>query len=197
MSPTPVPPATPATPTTPLTRDALAAWSVKAIDAFGRVSAAQAAPDQPHATYRALDDAYAGLIGHTLFTILSYDGPHNESTRLYSNLPADYPTGVKKPLSGSRWTDTVLTRGEAFIGSTPDDLREVFGDHALIASLGCESVLNLPVRWQGRTLGSINLLHGAHWYDDAPVAIAQALAQCALPALLTRPPDAPDVPDAP
>ena len=33
------------------------------------------------------------------------------------------------------WTDTVLARGECYIGYTPDDLRSVFADHELIASL--------------------------------------------------------------
>ena len=33
----------------------------------------------------------------------------------------------------------------------------------------CQSVLNVPIRWRGRTWGSLNLLHAERWYgpDDA------------------------------
>jgi hypothetical protein len=45
-------------------------------------------------------------------------------------------------------------------------------------------VLNMPVRWAGETLGSLNLLHVAHWYSDADVPLARLFAQLALPALM-------------
>jgi len=154
------------------------------LQAFVALARAQASEDQPAALYQALDKVLAQAIGHTLFTILRYDDATNESARIYSNMPAAYPTAAKKPLSGGNWTDIVLTRGGAFIGKTPDDLRAVFADHELIASLGCESVLNVPVRWKGRTLASLNLLHTRAWYRDDHVPIAQSLAQYALPALL-------------
>jgi len=65
----------------------------------------------------------------------------------------------------------------------------VFFDHELILSLGCASVLNVPVVWDGRTLGTINLLHEAGWYDETDVPVGQLFAVLAIPALvdLTRP----------
>ena len=155
-----------------------------ALEAFVALAHAHAEEDQPSALYHALDKVLADTIGHTLFTILRYDDATNESARIYSNKPAEYPTAAKKALSGGNWADIVLTRGEAFIGNTPDDLRAVFADHELIASLGCESVLNVPVRWKGRTLASLNLLHTRAWYREDHVPLAQSLAQYALPALL-------------
>ncbi|WYX08373.1 hypothetical protein WJ973_22515 [Achromobacter xylosoxidans] len=41
---------------------------------------------------------------------------------------------------------------------------KAFPDHELIRSLGCESAINVPVRWDGRTIASLNLLHQAGWY---------------------------------
>ncbi len=154
------------------------------LQALVALADAQADEDQPATLYRALDAVLAQTIGHTLFTVLRFDVATHESARIYSNMPRAYPTAAKKPLSGGNWTEIVLTRGEAFIGRTPDDLRAVFADHELIASLGCESVLNVPVRWKGRTLASLNLLHTRGWYRDDHVPIAQSLAQYALPALL-------------
>lgn len=148
-------------------------------------AAAHSSVDQPAALFAALDKVLASAIGHKLFTILAYDDGSREAARLYSNHPASYPTGGRKRLAPSPWTEAVLDRGEAYIGYTLEDLRNVFSDHELIASLGCESVLNMPVRWRGRTLGSLNLLHEAGWYDEDDVAVCRPFAQLALPALLT------------
>ncbi|BBZ96247.1 hypothetical protein BRDID11004_28460 [Bradyrhizobium diazoefficiens] len=114
------------------------------------VAAAQGRVDQPDALFAALDEAVKSAIGHKLFTILTYDGDSGEAARIYSNLPGPYPTGGRKRLAPGPWTEAVLDRGEAYIGRTQADLRMVFSDHELIASLGCESVLNMPVRWRGR-----------------------------------------------
>ena len=148
------------------------------------VAAAQSRADQPDALFTALDAALTSAIGHKLFTILTYDGDTGAAERIYSNLPGPYPAGGRKYLTPGLWTETVLDRGEAYIGRTQDDLRTVFSDHELIASLGCASVLNMPVRWRGRTLGSLNLLHEACWYGEDDVAACLPFAQLALPALL-------------
>ena len=148
------------------------------------VAAAQDRTDQPGALFAALDEALKSAVGHKLFTILTYDGATFEAARVYSNLPGPYPTGGRKRLAPGPWTEAVLDSGEAYIGRTQDDLRNVFPDHELIASLGCASVLNMPVRWRGRTLGSLNLLHEAGWYDEDDVAACLPFAQLALPALL-------------
>ena len=148
------------------------------------VAAAQGRPDQPDALFVALDEALKSAIGHKLFTILTYENSTGEAARVYSNLPVSYPIGVRKRLAPGPWTAVILDRGEAYIGRTQDDLRNVFSDHELIASLGCASVLNMPVRWCGRTLGSLNLLHEACWYDEDDVAACLPFAQLALPALL-------------
>jgi transcriptional regulator with GAF, ATPase, and Fis domain len=150
------------------------------------VATAQGKEDQPGALFAALDQALKSAIGHKLFTILTYDGETGEAARVYSNLPGPYPTGGRKRLAPGPWTEAVLDRGEAYIGRTDADLRAVFPDHELIASLGCASVLNMPVRWRGRTLGSLNLLHEAHWYGEDDVAASLPFVQLALPALLAR-----------
>jgi hypothetical protein len=155
---------------------------------LGAVAAAQGGADQPGTLFAVLDDALNSAIGHKLFTILTYDEVTGEAARIYSNLPGPYPTGGRKRLAPGPWTQAVLDRGEAYIGRTQDDLRDVFSDHELIASLGCASVLNMPVRWRGHTLGSLNLLHQAGWYDEDDVAACLPFAQLTLPALLAPAP---------
>lgn len=148
------------------------------------VARAHGNADQPQALYGALDQALADTIGHKLFTILSYDLASGAATRLYSNLPQAYPAGGRKAVARGPWTEAVMERGDAYIGYTLPDIQAVFSDHALIASLGCQSVLNMPIRWAGRTVGSLNLLHAAHWYGPDDVDTCRPYAQLTLPAVL-------------
>jgi len=49
---------------------------------------------------------------------------------------------------------------------TRDECRAAIFDFALIDQLGCESAVNVPVRADGRTIGSLKLLHEAGWYTE-------------------------------
>jgi len=144
---------------------------------------------QPETGLRALDLGMAAVIGHKLFTVLLNHPRAQESERRYTNQPAAYPVGGRKPVSPTPWTERLFVARQPYIGKTAEDIRSVFFDHELILSLGCASVLNVPVVWDGRTLGTINLLHEAGWYDEVDVPVGQLFAALAIPALLdlTRP----------
>src|SRR6266853_2023945 len=99
-----------------------------------------------------------------------------------SGEPEAYPVGGRKPVPPTPWARRLFEERQPYIGYTADDIREVFFDHALIASLGCASVLNLPVVHDGRTLGVLNLLHEARWYGEDDVPLGQVFAALAVPA---------------
>jgi hypothetical protein len=139
---------------------------------------------QPAPLFAALDAAMARAIGHRLFTILVVHPGAAESQRYYSNMPKAYPVGGRKPINRTHWFDRVLGAGECYIGRTYADIQDVFFDHELIRSLGCESVLNVPVRWNGRSLGTINLLHHANYYAEGDVPLAQHFSALAAPGLM-------------
>ncbi len=148
------------------------------------IIAAHASPDQPGATFRALDAALAETPGYILFTILVHDLDAGESQRVYSSHPAEYPVGGRKPVTDSAWMRRVVHNGEPWIGHDAHAIRGAFPDHATVLALGCESVLNMPVRWRGETLATVNLLHRAGHYSDAQLPQASLLAHLALPALM-------------
>ena len=148
------------------------------------VIAAHASPDQPGATFRALDAALAEAPGHILFTILLHHPAARESERFYSNRPAEYPVGGRKPVTDSAWMRRVIHGGQPWIGHGAGAIREAFFDHAIILALGCGSALNMPVRWRGETLGTLNLLHRAGHYAEADIPHVALLAHLALPALM-------------
>lgn len=151
---------------------------------FADVISAHAATGQPGATFRAIDAALAATTGHLLFTILIHHPGLRQSERFYTNMPQAYPVGGRKPVTDSAWMQRVIGGGEPYIGRTREDIKEVFFDHELIWSLGCESVLNMPVRWDGQTLGTLNLLHRAGWYSETDIAATRLFAHLAIPAMM-------------
>jgi GAF domain-containing protein len=150
--------------------------------ALNAVAAALAQPGQPEGVYRAIDQATAALIGFKLITMMTYDADEGTVGRVYSNQPAAYPVGGKKPYSASTLFDTLLKERRPVVLRDAADVKRAFVDHALIASLGCDSGMFLPVAYDNRTLGVLNFAHQAHWYDDSHVALAAPFA-----ALLTTP----------
>jgi GAF domain-containing protein len=146
------------------------------------VAAALREADQPRATFAALESAMGAAIGARLFTILlkHTDG---SSERTWTNR-AEYPVGGRKPPNDTFWARHVLDQQRCYRANDFAGIQAVFFDHALIRSLGCESVLNVPVVWQGATLGTINLLHAAGHYTEEDEALGLLFAALAVPAYL-------------
>jgi len=95
----------------------------------------------------------------------------------------------RRPQAGgqSPWTTRLLRQGLPFIGRDAAAIRAHFADHETILALGCESVLNLPVLWDGQVLGTVNLLHGPSHFTDEHARAGMVLAAWAAPALLSHP----------
>jgi hypothetical protein len=142
---------------------------------------AVANPAAPADIFAALERATAECLGHKLFTVMLYHATTGESERFYTNQPDAYPVGGRKPLNPTFWTEQVLRRHEPFLGRTAGDIKAVFFDHALIASLGCQSIINLPVAEAGETLGTFNLLHEENWYDESDLVLGAIFAGLMVP----------------
>jgi transcriptional regulator with GAF, ATPase, and Fis domain len=145
---------------------------------------AMAQEGQPHGLFGALDRAMGATLGHRLFTVLRYHRDAQESERLYTSQGAAYPVGGRKAVRPTPSTTRVFVERRPYIGRTAADIRACFADAELILSLGCESVLNLPVVFDGRVLGTVNLLHQAGWYDETDLPLGLAFAALAVPGYL-------------
>ena len=141
-------------------------------------------PDQPMATFRALDAAMNAVIGHKLLTVLIYHEALQETERFYSNNLDAYPIAGRKQVRPTSWTEQLLICQNCYIGYNADDIREFFLDYELIHSLGCDAILNVPVVWNGVTLGTCNLIHEEGWYDKGDTEMAMTVASIATPAYL-------------
>ena len=134
---------------------------------------------EPRAVFAELDRALGAVLGHKLFTVLLYHEATGESERVYTNQPSAYPVGGRKSMNPTPWAQQVIHGQRPYLGRTAADVRSVFFDWALIASLGCDSVVNLPVVRDRRLLGTINLLHEANWYDEDDIPVGAAFAAAA------------------
>jgi GAF domain-containing protein len=146
--------------------------------------AALAERDQPGATLGALQAVFREEVGAKLFTVMTFDARTGVSQRIHSSHPREYPVSGAKPLSVGLWSRTVVDERRIFVANTIEGIAEVFSDHALIRSLGCESVVNLPVVFAGGVIGTINMLDGPDHYTPDCVARIELLAPFAAVALL-------------
>jgi GAF domain-containing protein len=134
-----------------------------------------AGPNPTQAAFKVTEDLTRQHVGFKLYTATTSDRVTAEAGRVYSNNEAAYPVYGKKPVEPNAWTRIVLDGHQPFIANTIAEIAEVFPDHDLILSLGCESVLNVPVIVAGEVLGTINILDAAQHFTPARVAAAMAL----------------------
>ena len=141
-------------------------------------------PDQPLPICRALEKLSGETIGHQLFTVMRFDSDRSEVQRIHSNLPLAYPAGGRKQKQATAWADQVLGGMKVFRGNSPADIQSAFDDHETILGLGLGSVLNIPVVFEGRCRGTMNLLHQAGWYRPEDEGIGLLLGAFLIPVLL-------------
>lgn len=132
--------------------------------------------------FRALDQRLQRSVGHRLFTVLVLNWSADQNQRCYTSRPDAYPLSSPKPIdrNGLVFKHTVAL-GQPLISPDREACRKAFFDHALIASLGCESAVNVPVVWDGQVLGTLNLLHQAGWYREEMLPVLAQQAAWAAP----------------
>lgn len=153
------------------------------VEAF---EAALARAETPEAAYAALEQLARDTVGVRLFTVMTLDMEAMLARRAYTSHPAEYPTSGTKPIERNPWFAQVADRREPFVANRLADIAQVFPDHALIGSLGCGAVINLPVVEQGRVTGTINLLDAEGRYTPEVAARAAALMSGPAAATIAR-----------
>lgn len=137
------------------------------------------------AAYEALHQLAQTLIGVRLFTVMTVDVEAGLARRAFTSDPQSYPNSGTKPVEMNSWFEIVHGRQESFVANSLEEIAEVFSDHALIGSLGCESVMNLPVFDGGELLATVNLLDREGYFTTERVqAVHTELAEPALAVVL-------------
>ena len=151
-------------------------------DDLAALSSLLAKPGQPETLFKAFEEATQRLVGHQLFTLLYVDG--QEVARIYSNRPAEYPVSGRKTMGPTPWGKHVIEGGRSYLGKDKAGIRWAFFDHELIESMGLGSVINIPAIYDGKVVGTINLLAPEHHYREEHVAPVERLAPMLVPAFL-------------
>ena len=147
------------------------------------IQAAWAAPNQPLALFEAGSSAFARLVGHRLYTATWIVPGGAQVERLYSTNETVYPVGGRKPVTQDDYDKLTNEGGRPFLARSPAEFA-TFPDQDVIVGLGLGAVMNLPVRYDGRVLGTVNLLDREGAYGEHQLEGAMLLAQQVLPAFL-------------
>jgi hypothetical protein len=123
--------------------------------------------------WTALKDLSSRLDGHRLFTVMTVDMAAGLARRVYSDHPKEYPVTGTKPIHRDSWFEIVHGEKRSFVANTLADIAKVFPDFELIGSLGCGSVINLPVVLGDELMATINLLHVEHHYTPERIAVLE------------------------
>jgi hypothetical protein len=133
------------------------------------------------AEFASVEAAARQRVGVRLFTVLAWDDGRGALHRVHTSHPVQYPTSGEKIFSRQApWTRQVVVEQQPYLGMDRTAVASVFGDHELIASLGCGAVINVPVVDEGVTLGVLNLLDAEGAYGEGSVAASLPLAALAV-----------------
>ena len=150
----------------------------------------------PDAALGNIERARQHVLGDGLLTVnLNLGAGSSESSpdgltivlrRLWTSNPDAYPVSGYKQKSITPWTQQLLLDAQVFIGEGSDVLRNVFNDHAQIAALGLNSVVNVPlIDVKGQCFATFNVLGPQKSWQPHEVWFIKLLASLAMPFVQT------------
>lgn len=147
------------------------------------LAAVSRSPQASSALFAAASDCAQQVIGHRLCTVMRFHPDEFALERLFTSAGAEYPVGGRKSKRGLPWSELVLVRGEQYVGRDAAALRWAFEEHEKLAGMGLGAVINTPVLYGGRCLGTFNILDAESRFSDEDTAAAAIIAQFLVPAL--------------
>ena len=134
-----------------------------------------------YAFYNKLDKSIKHIIGHKLFTLTVIDRSTKYVERVYSNNKKIYPLLGTKPIPNNAWTRKVIIEKKQFLASNFKEIKKLFFDYEIIQSLGCGSIINIPILNNKEILGTLNVLHKEKYYTKKSVNNIKPFAQLLAP----------------
>lgn len=133
--------------------------------------------------HAAVEEVAREVCGFELFTILKYVDDATAVERVYSSDEVAYPVGGRKTLSSISMNHRAMDQGAVFLAANREEIRQTYPDHELIFSLGITAILNAPIHYLGRRLGTLNLSGVEGGYDALDKEKAKVLAGLLAPTL--------------
>ncbi|SDG82780.1 GAF domain-containing protein [Pelagibacterium luteolum] len=123
-------------------------------------------------------------VGVKLVTVTQRDITDGSFLRLYSSMPDAYAAAGRKPPNDTPWSEHVIEQQQTFVANDYQGLAAVMFDHELILSLGCESIVNVPIVVKGAVIGTLNCLSGPGHFDGQAVEACEGMRHLVALALL-------------
>lgn len=133
------------------------------------------------AAFAVLHDLAKAVADPKLFTVTTIETAAGVARRAFSSDPVSYPRSGTKPIHEDDWFRQVHGEQKAFVANTIKEISQRFPDYELINSLGCQSVVNLPVVAQGEVIATVNFLHETGYFT--PERVEAIHVEMGLPAL--------------
>jgi hypothetical protein len=121
----------------------------------------------PQAIFRLLADHMKHEPGYDLFTILAPNDDGKRLDRLYSTNHEQYPLGAADEVKDDIWFRRLFVEKRSIVANTMDEIGEWLPDYAIFIEQNYFSLLNLPVVFNGQTIGLINMMGASHHFDEA------------------------------
>jgi GAF domain-containing protein len=142
-------------------------------EALAAFDAAIAKAKSAEVAFKALQDLAQATVGAKLFTIMTVDMEAEVARRAYTSDPVNYPASGTKPINYGPWFDVVHKERRYFVANTIEDIATVFFDHELINSLGCQSVINMPIVLGDELIATMNILDAEGYYTPERVQMVR------------------------
>lgn len=136
------------------------------------------------AILKAVSDAAKHLIGFKLFTVMVFDAERFAVTRIFTSAPQEFPLAQTKQKTRDGWAMETLMEHQVNRMNTFDDISRAFEDGAILNRMGIGAMLNVPIVYAGKCLGTMNLSHETGWFTVEHEQIGRVLAGFLVPTLL-------------
>lgn len=136
----------------------------------------------PDAAFDAIARIGLETCSYRMLTVLQYDEPAGEVVRRFSSDPR-YPVGGRKALAQYPTNHAAIEANGYFLAGTREAVRQAYADHEALFALGVTAILNAPIRYGGRRLGTLNFSGEEGQYGPREVSIAKVLAGLMVPCL--------------
>lgn len=107
-----------------------------------------------------------------------------ELERAWSSRPGHYPVAGRKRKTMTPWTEQLFRQARTYVGEGDQAITEVFGDSALILSMGLRAFVNVPlVTPQGQCFATLNVLGPRARWQRHELLLIELMAALAQPAV--------------
>tara|TARA_Y100001970_G_scaffold227392_1_gene281340 strand:- start:162 stop:662 length:501 start_codon:yes stop_codon:yes gene_type:complete len=123
-------------------------------------------------------------VGYKLLTFTVIDKSLSFVERIYTTNSKIYPINGVKPIPNNKWKAIVIKKKQNFSLNTKEKIKKIFFDYEIIFSLGCGSIVNYLLIFEGKHLGTINILHEEKFYNKVHLEKLKLISNLLLPHFL-------------